>query len=286
MIENSDELLLLLFQIQGRCYDYFTDCRYSVIDSVDLADAHEFNSDLLISLTMWRILQSSIELISRIVLGTSDFERTNDIARKLTDCIARILFNVRHWGIAIWSQETLQTLCTRLLERDSIRFEPLVGYIFDLAIAGSQGIDRLDNRHAGNARLIVSVLKASQRFETMMKDLVERFRNRYMHSDSSLSLSELFTVSTVLCDARLSIWFSAYYDDILYVCLKYLDSKNGEIDSGILRVFTQVYQRVLDSKKITDIHSLRRTLPKLYEFIISLIQSIVDAAVRYYRLLG
>ena len=276
---DMDNLVSLLFQVQDKCYEYFTRSRYSHLDSMSVSDAEDMNSNVQISLTVWRILQSAFLIISRVILETVDGEQALNLAFRFVDQVANILFNVRHWGVALWSQETLQDLCSQLLDRDATFFEPIVSRVFELATEMSQDIERLDNRHAGNGRLILLALKASHKHEILFKSLIVLFSERFIHSKSVASLTELFTISFVICDSQLAMWFAPFYDDVLCACLCLMDKMNGTADSGCLRVFTQIYARVIESRMVTDTLSFERRLPKMREFVFTAIQSNLDTVV-------
>ncbi|KNC95934.1 uncharacterized protein SPPG_08687 [Spizellomyces punctatus DAOM BR117] len=165
------KLVALLIQTCESALRFFAETQFLEIGDVDECDNGEWEGDngsmrgTLIACA-WRSLKTSgttlVTMASEMLLRVNS---TNEqdfrcSVENIGTMLKTVLINVRHWGAANWAQQSLTSLCTLLASSSDPYLRNLPpNWLEDLLPTLHQAsIIRHDERHAGHARILLSIL--------------------------------------------------------------------------------------------------------------------------------
>ncbi|TPX71457.1 hypothetical protein SpCBS45565_g01183 [Spizellomyces sp. 'palustris'] len=165
------KLVALLIQTCESALRFFSETQFLEIGDVDEFENGEWEGDngnmrgTLIACA-WRSLKTSgatlVTMASEMLLrvNSTNEQEFRISVENIGTMLKTVLINVRHWGAANWAQQSLTSLCTLLASSSDPYLRDLPpNWLEDLLPTLHQAsIIRHDERHAGHARILLSIL--------------------------------------------------------------------------------------------------------------------------------
>jgi hypothetical protein len=148
----------LLFEVLNLGLTFFNTCYYqSEMQEFEDDESPSAGSTTYIVMAIWRSVQISIKIISRVLDIALDIETCQEFAEYLV----KFFLEIRHWGIAACADKAFESLCTSLFSSQDPELRELpLKWMNEFTSNVLLEVERQDERYVGVARIILAVLNS------------------------------------------------------------------------------------------------------------------------------